>query len=233
MSGRIIINLINQSEPIDIFELILWFISIAVLFVIAFVFMKDYLKIKNTYFFYLSLFFILLIVARIFRLIVKFYIGEPPIGRPFEGEAFFFESLFLITMYIALFFIYFAIERNILKKTYFIFSILVCILCVIAIINLLFFNILLYIAIVLFIVTIAGLPLIFFSLGIKTSGELRKSSFFVVLGAVLAEIGLAFDIPEGYVIWNEMGVLSIIKLLAPILQIAGFMLINKGFPKLE
>ncbi len=220
-------------SPIDSFELILWLISIAVLTIIGIFFIKDYRKAKNNYFFWISLFFLLLMVARIFRLIVIYYIGEPPIGQPFTGTAFIFESLFLFTMYIALFCIYFALERNILKKTHYIFSGLVCVLCSIAIVNLLFFNILLYVAMVLFIITILGLPLIFINLAKKTSGALRRKAFVVFIGAILAELGLAFDVPEGFILWSNLGLLDLFLILAPILQIIGYILIKKGFPRVE
>ncbi len=226
------LNNVNLG-PIETFELFLWIISIVVLTIIGIFFIKDYRKVKNNYFFWISLFFLLLMVARIFRLIVKFYLGEPPIGQPFEGPAFIFESLFLFTMYIALFCIYFALERNILKKTHFIFSGLVCVLCSIAIINLLFFNILLYVAMIFFIITILGLPLIFINLAKKTSGELRRKALIVFIGAILAEIGLAFDVPEGFILWSNLGLLDIFLILAPILQIIGYILIKTGFPRVE
>jgi len=184
------------------------------------------------YFFWISLFFYLFIIARILRLIVKFVIGEPPyipgeLAPVLEGDAFILESIYTIISYIGLFFIYYAMEKNIVKKTHFMFSILVCVTCVVSIVDFITRD-LLWLTMPFFIATVLGLPIIFIVLAIKSSGSVRKNAIFVVIGLVLFILGIAMDIPDAKAIlgtWPS----EFLLLAPPIFQIIALYFFRKGF----
>ncbi|MHA1147866.1 MAG: hypothetical protein ACTSR8_06435 [Promethearchaeota archaeon] len=190
-------------------------------------FLRDYKKAKNIFFFWISLFFFLFIVSRILRIIVKFYIGEPPVGKPLTGNAFILESIYTIVSYIGLFCVYFALEKTLVKKSHFFFSIVVWITCVISIIDFITRN-LLWLTLPFFIATVLGLPVIFFYLAGKSSGEVRKNSLLVAVGVVMFIFGIAFDIPDGKPIFIIFGDVFL-AVVPPILQILAIIILRKGF----
>jgi len=184
---------------------------------------------KNSY--YIGLFFFWFIAARICRLIAKFYIGYPYGFFEFEGNLFILALLYTLFSYIGLFFIYFFIERTILKKSRYFFSILVVVVTILSILNYIY-PAAMVILTPLYIIVLFGLPIIFINLAIKSSGAVRKNALIVAIGIFLFELGIAFDIPEAASIWiNVPGLPEFTKLASPVLQIIGCTLIWKGFPR--
>lgn len=205
----------------------MWTISIIVLFIVGLNFIKDYKSTENKYFFWISMFFFLFIIARILRLIVRFYIGEPPPGEPLTGTAFILESIYTIISFIGLSQVYYALESTIIKKTHYAFTILVWVTCAISIIDFITRS-LLYITIPFFIATVLGLPLIFLGLAINSSGSVRKNALLVAFGVVLFVLSIAMDIPDGRVIFGTLPDL-ILATVPPGLAIISCVILRRGF----
>lgn len=212
--------------PIEYTEIVLWLISMGILAVTGALFVRDYKRLNNKYFLRISFFFFLFILAKMFRLIVRFYIGEPTPGQPLEGDAFILESVYTIVSYIGLFFVYYALEKDVVKKTHFFFSILVWVTCVVSIIDFITRS-LLFVTVILFIATVFGLPLIFLGLAIKSSGVVRRNSIIVAIGVIILFLSIATDIPDGRVIfmWPPL----ILAIVPPTLLIISCLFLRTGF----
>ena len=74
---------------------------------------------NNKFYLWVSLFFFLFIPARICRIVVRFVLGEPPIGDVFTGEVLVVQILYMFFAIAGLFFIFFGLERTLLKKTHY------------------------------------------------------------------------------------------------------------------
>jgi len=207
--------------------LTLWIISIIAMALVGIWFLNDYRKTKNIFFFWISLFFFLFIIARCFRLVVRYYIGEPPVGQPLTGDAFILESIYTVISFLGLFSVYFALEKTLVKKSHFFFSIVVWITCIISIIDFITRN-LLWLTLPFFVITVLGLPLIFLYLAAKSSGQVRKNSIIVAIGAVLFILGIAFDIPDGRPLFIILGE-PVLEIVPPLLQIIACVMLWKGF----
>lgn len=180
---------------------------------------------------YIGLFFLWFILGRIARLYAKFVVGYEYGFFEFTGILLTLAIIYTITTYIGLFFIYFYIERAIIKKTHYFFSILVIIVTVLSIINYQVPETMVLLA-PLYVVVLLGLPLIFINLARQTQGSVRKNALSVAIGILCFEFGIAFDVPEAASIWiNVPGLPLITQIASPILQIIGCILIWKGFPK--
>ncbi len=208
-------------------EISLWLACISFLGIVGSLFVRDYLKNKNQYFFWISLFFYLFVIARIIRLIVRFYIGEPPIGETLEGDAFVLESIYTILSYIGLFFVYFAIERTLFKKSHYFFSIVVWVTCVISIIDFVT-RALFYLNILFFVITVAALPLIFIGLAIKSSGSVRTNAIYVAIGVLLFILAIALDIPDGRILFYPLGEIFL-AIVPPVLMMVAIVIMRRGF----
>jgi hypothetical protein len=173
------------------------------------------------------LFFYLFIIARIFRLIVKFHYGDPDIGGTLEGEAFILESLYTIISYIGVFFLYFGFERSFLKKTHYFFSILTIIVTILSIIDFLTRS-LTTITIILFIGLNLGIPLIYLYIAIKGSGNVRQKAIYVFIAYWCFAFSIAMDIPDGKVIFGFLP-LEFLILFPPFIQIISFFFFRAGF----
>ena len=126
-----------------------------------------------------------------------------------------------------LFFIFFGLERTILKRTHYIFSIVVWIFLLVSVIDLIIRKIF-FITMVLFIFTIGGLPLIFLNLARNSSGSVRKTAIIATIGVLLFEVGIAFDIPDARILW--VGIPDIFLAIAPAsMQILSILFLRKGF----
>ncbi|TFG19069.1 MAG: hypothetical protein EU533_07110 [Promethearchaeota archaeon] len=213
--------------PLEYTALVLWIISIIFLAIAGTLFMRDYKKSENIFFFWISLFFFLFILSRILRITVKFYIGEPPAGEPLTGDAFILESIYTIVSYIGLFCVYFALEKTLVKKSHFFFSIVVWVTCILSIIDFIT-RTLLWLTLPFFILTVLGLPVIFLYLAAKSSGEVRRNSLLVAIGVIMFIFGIAFDIPDGKPIFIVLGDVFL-AIVPPILQILAVIILRKGF----
>lgn len=225
-------------SQIDIIELIGWISVCFLMFYVAILFYKDSHKL-NKLFIYIFLFFLLFVGARIARMISKFYIGEPP-GDPmlFSGPLVISQSVYNMMSYIGLFFLYYTLEKSILKKTHFVFCGLVIFCTVLSFINYMItdrglYEIFFYIIMIVYILILIGIPLVFLNLAIKSSGSVRTNSLLVTIGIVLFAFGVAFDIPEARILWQNLGegFVFTIHVAAPIMSFVGVVLIRKGFPR--
>lgn len=214
--------------PLQLIEISLWLIVIVLLAIVGILFLKDYRRSDNKYFLWISFFFFLFILARILRLLVKFYFGEPVIpGDPLVGEAFILESIYTIVSYIGLFFIYYAMESKTIKKTHYFFSILVWVVTAVSIIDFVVRE-LLYITLPLFLLLVLALPTIFLILAIKSSGQVRTNALYVFIGILLFILGIAMDIPDGKMVFYTLPI-EILAIVPPMAQIISFYFLRKGF----
>lgn len=218
--------LLVELGIVEYLELSLWIVSMGVMLVVGILFVKDYKKLENTYFLWLSMFFFLFIVAKILRIIVRFYIGEPPPGDPLTGDAFILESVYTIVSFMGLFFVYYALEKNTIKKTHYFFSTVVWITAIASIIDFITRS-LLFITGVLFVITILGLPIIFIYLGLRSNGAVRRNSFIVAGGIIMVILSIAMDIPDARVIFILPEL--VLAIVPPALLIMGCILLRMGF----
>ena len=213
--------------PLEVTEIVLWIVSCVVLAIVGILFLSNSRKMNNKFYLWISLFFLFFIPARIFRIIVKFILGEPPVGEPLTGDALFFEIIYTCTSFTGLFFVYFAIERTIVKKTHFLFSIFVILTTIVSIIDFIT-RAIFFITMPFFIITILGLPIIFLNLARNSSGYIRKNAIIITLGILLFEFGIAFDIPDAQFLWE--GFPDIFLAIAPpVMQIFAIIILRKRF----
>jgi hypothetical protein len=210
-------------------EIFLWIISIGILAIVGILFLRDEMKIKNKYYIWLSLFFFLFIIARILRLYVRFYIGEPPPGEPLTGDAFIVESIYTIVAHVGIFFIYYDLESKKKVKTYYFFSIVVWITCLLYIIDFVMRS-LLFVILVFFLISLMAFPLIYLYLGVKSDGDIRKKCFLVAIGAILFILSIALDDPDGRPIFVGLGEIFL-AIVPPVFAICGITLMRLGFIK--
>lgn len=191
------------------------------------IYFLDSRKMNNKFYLWISLFFFLFIPARICRIVVRFVYGEPPVGDVFTGEILILQIFYMGFAISGLFFIFFGLERTILKRTHYIFSIVVWIFLLVSVIDLIIRKIF-FITMVLFIFTIGGLPLIFLNLARNSSGSVRKTAIIATIGVLLFEVGIAFDIPDARILW--VGIPDIFLAIAPAsMQILSILFLRKGF----
>lgn len=218
-----------QLDTLDYIEIVLWFICIGLLGVMGFKYIQ--LRSMNKNAIYISFFFFLFVASRISRLIAKFIVGYEYGFFEFTGILLTLAIIYTLTSYIGLFFVYFFIERSIIHKTHYFFSLLTIAVTILSIINY-GYPATMIILTPLYIVVLLGLPLIFFNLAIKSSGSIRKNAITVAIGIILFVLGIAFDVPEAASIWITIhGMMEFTKFASPILQIIGSIMIYSGFPK--
>lgn len=189
--------------PIEYIELSLWIVSMVALGIVGVLYLNDYKKTKQFFCVWVSLFFFLFILGRYFRILVRFYIGEPPIGGTFEGEALTYEILYTLVTYTGLFFLYFAIERKLIPQTRYTFSILTWISCILTIIDFTTRTIY-FITIPIFLVVLLIMPSIFVYISTKTNGKSRQNALLIVIAILLFELGIVMDIPEGRIVFGGL-----------------------------
>ena len=230
--------LYNYSSPgvieldlLDQIEIVLWIASILALFIVGTKFFVDVKKgVLNKTFNWVGAFFFWFIAGRICRLIAKFVIGYEYGFFAFDGTLLVLAILYTITTYTGLFCIGFFFERNILKKTHYIYSGLVIAVTILSIIN---YEISVMVILTpLYVIVLLGIPIVFLNLARKMSGNLRTKSIMVAIGVIIFVLGIAFDVPEASSIWIGIpGFQDFAKIGAPIFQIIGILLLNYGFPR--
>jgi len=219
-------------DNLDYIEILLWAISIIIMFIIGTIFLIDVKKgTLNKVFIFVGLFFYWFIAGRICRLIAKFLVGYEYGFFEFEGVLLVLAILYTITTYAGLFFISYFFEKTYIKKTHFMFSVLVIVAAVLSIVNYEFPDIMLLLT-PIYIIVLLGIPLVFINLAIKGSGSVRRKALMVAIGVIIFVLGIAFDVPEAAVIWmNVPGLPEFAKFASPIFQIIGIILLYFGFPR--
>jgi len=224
------------DDPFIIYGIIvLWIIAIFVLFLCGIYFLREARQ-KETFFsLCIAIFFFLFIGASVTRLINQYFIGYP--DEPtlqFTGI-----TLILITIYAALalgglFFIYIAIERDIIKKTHHLLSVMALITLVVSCVNYwlppeISFPFFTFLVVYPFwIPTLLALPCIYVALAIKSTGIVRKNAIYVLIGMVAFEFGIAFNSPEAFPTFLALGP-YLLYWGAPCLQMVGCFLLYQGF----
>ncbi len=218
-------------DALDYAEITLWFIDIIILAIIGINFLRESKEVKN--FKYVGLFFFFFIVGRFCRLYSRFSVGYEYGFFAFSGVLLNLAIGYTISTYIGLFFIYFFIEREMIKKTHYLFSMLVVVLTVLSLFNY-FIPEIMIILIPLYVVTLLSFPCIFINIAVKGTGLVRKKAIIITIGMIIFILGVMFDIPEGASIWITVpGLPEFTKFGAPICQLSGAILIRKGFVKEE
>jgi hypothetical protein len=198
----------------------------AIMAISGYLFIRDRNEVKN--FKFIGLFFLLFIVARVFRLISKFIIGYEYGDYQFEGALFLCQILYTLISYFGLFFIYYYGEREILTSSHHFFSTLVIIVTIISILNYIF-PVIMIVLIPLFVLLMICLPGVLIISGSRVDGILRKKFFIVAFGILSIIFGVVFDVPETAIMWmNIPGLPTISKILAPTLQILGTIVVRYG-----
>ncbi|MHA1273767.1 MAG: hypothetical protein ACTSQP_07940 [Promethearchaeota archaeon] len=238
----IIVDLIideDSQEGIFIknISICIWIAAIIFLLVIAIYFFREAKQKENIFFRRIGFFFFLFLGASICRLINKFFIGyrtKSPMSLHYEGL-----NLILISFYAALglgglFFIYYALEKEEIKKTHYLFSILTLITLAISVLNywlpenISIPYITFYIVYPLWITTLLALPSIYVGLAIISSGIVRRKAIILVIGIVIFEFSVAMNSPEATPVFIALGP-YILLWAVPCMQILGCYLLYKGF----
>lgn len=216
-------------DGLDNAEIVLWIISMIIMGIVGILFIRDTKEKKN--FKYIGLFFLSFIFARVCRLFSKFVIGYEYGDYQFEGVLFIAQFLYTTISYFSLFFIYYYGENEILTKSHHFFTILVIVVTVLSILNYIF-PILMIILTPLFLFLVFALPGVLIKHGRKVGGRLGTKSFISALGIILFIVGIIFDVPEVAFIWMSFpGFPNVLKILAPVLQIIGTIVVRYGFSK--
>jgi len=98
MGGELSMLFLVELNELDYIEIILWIVSIIVIFIVGILFLKD--RKKNFDFHIFSLFFFLFIPARLCRMTAKFIVGQAPIGEAPTGEVIIFYVGYTFFSYI-------------------------------------------------------------------------------------------------------------------------------------
>ena len=112
-----------KLDILDDIEIGLWITLCVILAYVGFSFIRD--SRKSRMFVFMGLFFLLNIGTRIVRLISKFIVGHEYGNVIMEGPQLFLSYFYLSFTYLALFFYYIYLEKDVLKKSHHFFSIMV------------------------------------------------------------------------------------------------------------
>ncbi len=220
-----------RLDALDIFELVLWLIVCCVLVVGIIFFYMEYKKSEASLFLFTSLEFLCFLVARISRSYLKYVVGQP-VGRDlYPLDILILQIVTGCFTSLAIFLIYYDLEKKQLKKSHYAFSVLSIIqgLLIIseAITRSMIFAVLL---IIVFVIIAAGLPLTYLYMSIKSSGIVRKKSFIIAVGMAFIGTGYGMDQPTGSLVFG--GVFGIITtIIVPVFHIVGFLLMLHGYRK--
>ena len=215
-----------RFDPLDIVEIIFWFITMGIMAYIGYLFVRDRRNVKN--FKYIGYFFLSFVVARIFRLISKFIIGYEYGDYQFEGALFTCQIIYTLVSYFSFFFIYYYGEKEILTSSHHFFTTLVIVVTILSILNYIF-TVIMVVLTPLFILMLIALPGVLIIHGSRVDGILRRKSFIVAFSTLAIIFGIAFDVPEAAVIWmNVPGLTTVSKILSPVLQILGTIGVRYG-----
>ena len=124
-----------MENMIIILVFILWCLSIGFTLTFGILFIREYREEKMEFALLMSLFYIFLAIGRVFHVIIDFSIGYPYSTLSYTGILLCLQMCYAIPSFIALFMLYFAIERKIEKNTHYILSIFVVITAILTITN--------------------------------------------------------------------------------------------------
>ncbi len=207
---------------LDGIEISLWIILCIVLAYVGLSFIKDVKKSKM--FVFMGLFFLLNIGTRIVRLISKFIVGQEYGNVTMEGPQLFLSYFYLAFTYLALFFYYIYLERDVLKKSHHFFSIMVILVIIISIINY-FIPEAMIILIIPFLIAVLGVPGCYLYVAKISTGQVRKYAILMFLGLFLLLFGITLDAPTTSKVWVNVPFMpEFANIGAPSTQILGVIL---------
>ena len=222
-----------RLEGIDYIELALWIIVCGVLAFGSLFFWREYKKGNNSFFLMSSIEFVCFLAARVLRSYLKYYVGQPVGTASYPLDILILQIMIGWLNSIAIFLLYYDLERKQIKKTHYLFSIVSIAMGVIITLEALTRDLTLAAFLIwLFIIVMVGLPLMYLYIAIISSGSLRKRAIIIALGTLLTGIAFGMDQPTGTHVFG--GILSNLStVIVPIFQIIGFILVLNGFKRIE
>ncbi len=218
-------------------EIILWSF-VLIIFAIGFILMFiAYRRQNNKYYLGVMIFFLLFFIARICVFLNFYLFGYQGdiiylIGYPVW---FWLQLGYVVFSHGGLFFIYYALESEILNKesqiinTRFIFSILTIVDIIISIVNFVIITELTFLIAPILLTILLCLPLLYLYIGIKSSDQARINAFFFSLGILLVEFGILLALPEARLyVWAYLTPAWVPIFFAPIFHILGGVILLWG-----
>ena len=214
-------------DSLDFFEIILWVIVCIVFAYMGYKFILD--SKETSMFVFIGLFFVLAIGGRIIRLIAKFIVGHVYGDFSFEGIQVILAFSFLMFTYLAVFFYYLYLERDILKKTHHFFSIIVLIDITLSILNY-FIPELFVLLTIIFLILVLVVPGCYIYVAWISTGDIRRNALLMMIGLMLIIFGLTLDSPTTAGLYVKIPFMpEFAKFGAPSLQILGAILYRYTF----
>jgi hypothetical protein len=229
------VPVISGVDPVIVnASFVLWAVSWVVFIIFGISFLKE-AKQKRTFFsLCVALLFFLWTGASICRTINKHIFLLPGGTLHYEGINLIFISMYATLAFSSLFFIYLAIERDIIKKTHHFLSFLALLTLFLSVLNywlpeeISVPHFTFYVVYPLWIPTLLALPFIYVALAIKSTGVVRKNAILVLVGITLFEFMIAFNSPEALPVFGALGDF-ILYLGTPIFQMFACYLLYRGF----
>jgi len=218
---------------IDYIELSLWIILCGVLIFGSISILMKYRKTQISLFLIYAIVCIFFLIARILRIYLKFFIGERSERVPYPPDVLILRILIAIFNNLSLFLLYFDLEKKQIKKSHYAFSIMVWVQLTLIILEAITRDILIrIILIIVYIIVVAGLPLMYFYIGIKAKGNLRTRAIMIGIGISLVILSIAMDQPVGEIVFS--GILEIIRdVFIPSIYIIGMLFLIYGLGKAQ
>jgi hypothetical protein len=197
-------------------------------------FLKEAKQKKTFFSLCVGLLFVLFLGASICRTVNKHIFLLPWDTLHYEGINLILISMYATLAFSSLFFIYLAIERDIIKRTHHILSILALTTLFLSVLNywlpeeisVPYFT--MYVVYPLWIPTLLALPIIYVVLAIKSTGVVRKNAILVLLGITAFEFLIAFNSPEATPVFIGLGP-YILWWGTPIFNVLAVYLLYRGF----
>jgi len=223
-------------DDIDYIIMGISIVNLIVLVLGILIFLNKNKKEKLPYFSWVTLVFVFFFINRLFRLILKYVIGKPPLTEPYVGAAYLTQIISISTVILAYFSLYFYLEKTTVKKTHFIMSIITLIGGAVIIITL---NIRTPEVMILYTVSgfmmISGIPFMYLILSIKSSGKVRFNALIISIAFLFIGVGMVFDGATTYSISWFLGELPelLVAFTPPILFLIGWFLLIIGFRRVS
>ncbi len=226
-------------DEFDYLRLSFYIISIIIFLLGFFFFLKKYRKDQAQCFFWIALVLLSFSIARLFGMILIFFIGRPLLNEPYEGAALICQIIIIMSISSAYFSLYYYFEKTTIKKTHYGFSFLTIVTCFLSLIALTnrtpFFILALS---VLGIALSAFIAFIYLGLAIRSNGIVRVNSIIIAIAFFV--IGFATFIGESWTLEFKSTISSIINydipdslisIIAPILFLISGICFIIGFRK--
>jgi hypothetical protein len=224
-------------------EVLLWYFSVILCFIIAIVFFSEYRSRKgfsSPFFLGIGIFAITYAIARLIENIRRYSIGtyndivEAWIrGEQITGINFWLRLLYYVIAWFGISTMFFNIERYILTDNRYIITIFSIMAGLVSIINYLYLNLITFWAAVIFYFICAYFISIFFiNAAIKAPSKyVRNGCILVAVGIMTLATGVMIDLPEAVYFAHLYGIgysEFLVRLIAPILFIIGLIFFTIG-----